>query len=811
MNTPSTTPPSRPTLFSNFLNWFIDSLKLTIAIFHTCIAHPVRCVAGVARACHLLRSQIIVVALAVFLLGYGQTVDEYRALLSPVRAEFSWLPYVALVASLVTLLVCFPFTIWFTSRWLTELNDDGSRPSGTEMKPDYRSAADAANAARLILPRLLAILPLLTVAVSAYQQGRQSDGTALYWAAAVCSLAIIVWLAIFITRTRNNLFKFVSNMLETDFRDLWLFFLVFLVLSLLSTWVSPVFMPQLLGTLTYGVGFFIVILVFTTFLTRAQMRTKVPFMVILGMWAGVLAYFDATNNHDVDTLVGGAPSETDTRQILLPEQVGLQTAFETWLTRKAERQSVSDPDGKIPVFIVAAAGGGIYAAQNAAFTLAKLDDSLAAEGCGAFSKHVFAVSGVSGGSVGAAIHGAVLKGQLAANTQDGGCRTPDGTLEETMFKILNEDLLSPVIANFVTLDYPQRFLPAYPVSFPDRAKALEDVVVSSVSKYDPKAVAFLEAPASALWSPESGLPALVLNVTELQTGRTVSSAPFKIRGHESDGDILSPFSQKDVTFREILAKRPNNTDVYKSMENCSENKLGEEALQTFKEDRDLSLVQAAVMSARFPYASPGGTLTRLVASAECAGTNDHGTMLFQAETQYIDGGYVEASGTEQALRLVKLLQDQIRQNCSAARNADAGNFWCRVDLHLVAVNLRTPDLLADSSYGLVLTPPIGLLKTWSRRSVTSLEVANDYFALNKKLKRQEKPLQGIGELIRVEPYDERKQIPLGWRLSSGTSMTLQELLCEGKAADALTRLLLIASPSTPANLSCVNKGTSKDT
>ncbi len=54
--------------------------------------------------------------------------------------------------------------------------------------------------------------------------------------------------------------------------------------------------------------------------------------------------------------------------------------------------------GKYPVFIIAAEGGGIYAASAAATMLAILQDAVPE-----FSEHVFAISGVSGGAIGAAI------------------------------------------------------------------------------------------------------------------------------------------------------------------------------------------------------------------------------------------------------------------------------------------------------------------------------------------------------------------------------------------------------------------------
>ncbi|MFX7866411.1 hypothetical protein ABTK37_20655, partial [Acinetobacter baumannii] len=62
------------------------------------------------------------------------------------------------------------------------------------------------------------------------------------------------------------------------------------------------------------------------------------------------------------------------------------------------------PRQKFPLYVVAAEGGGIYAATHAASFLAEIQDM-----CPGFSHHLFAISGVSGGSVGAAVFNALTR------------------------------------------------------------------------------------------------------------------------------------------------------------------------------------------------------------------------------------------------------------------------------------------------------------------------------------------------------------------------------------------------------------------
>lgn len=81
--------------------------------------------------------------------------------------------------------------------------------------------------------------------------------------------------------------------------------------------------------------------------------------------------------------------------------------FKAWLAARKGNFT-----GKYPVFIVTAEGGGIYAASAASYFLATMQDH-----CPAFAKHVFAVSAVSGGSVGVSLFNAAFteKHQRNAN------------------------------------------------------------------------------------------------------------------------------------------------------------------------------------------------------------------------------------------------------------------------------------------------------------------------------------------------------------------------------------------------------------
>src|SRR5262249_39849276 len=142
--------------------------------------------------------------------------------------------------------------------------------------------------------------------------------------------------------------------------------------------------------------------------------------------------------------------------------------------------------GEYPVFIVAAQGGGIYAANNAARFLARMQDL-----CPGFRRHLFAISAVSGGSVGSAIFAAALHaedGSVDSSAPDGKTcpkiadflagvgRAQDidapGPAEQRVASVLATDFLSPLVARFLFTDFTQLFSPvAIPIF--DRARFLE--------------------------------------------------------------------------------------------------------------------------------------------------------------------------------------------------------------------------------------------------------------------------------------------------------------------------------------------------
>lgn len=252
-------------------------------------------------------------------------------------------------------------------------------------------------------------------------------------------------------------------------------------------------------------------------------------------------------------------------------------AFDLW-------NAANDP---APVRIVAAQGGGLYAAYYTASYLALRAD---AEG-DAFLDSLFAISGVSGGSVGAAVFWAIVESGLC----DGQIAGESGATchSDAVKEVLRQDYLSPQFQRFFSWDAIDSVLPISAVLTQpiDRGNRLENVLADRFAECcgfseEDAPRGLLATPMSASWTPEAGAPMLFLNATDVHTGRRAIASPMA-------------YAQEDGISTRI----------------------------SLEEGRDLTVANAAVMSARFPLISPPG---RVLAGDQTR--------------QLVDGGYFDNSG-----------------------------------------------------------------------------------------------------------------------------------------------------------------------
>ena len=210
-----------------------------------------------------------------------------------------------------------------------------------------------------------------------------------------------------------------------------------------------------------------------------------------------------------------------------------------------------------PLFIVATEGGGIRAAYWTATVLGGIQDANPN-----FAPHLFAISGVSGGSLGAAVFDALL------------AEPNPGNFKDKANAILGQDFLSPTLASMLYPDFVQRFLP-FPIPYFNRARALEmgwEKAWRETMGNNRFAESFVD-----LWKPgaREWMPALFFNGTSVEKGKRIVTANLRL------------------------------TTVFLDAEDTAD-KLAQHSLPATKAACNVPLSTAALLSARFTYVSPAG-------------------------------------------------------------------------------------------------------------------------------------------------------------------------------------------------------------
>jgi hypothetical protein len=264
-------------------------------------------------------------------------------------------------------------------------------------------------------------------------------------------------------------------------------------------------------------------------------------------------------------------------------------AARAWYEQAKAAHAKAHGDGPVPMFIVATAGGGIRAAYWTATILEQLEMDFAPGG-GSMRPYLFAISGVSGGSVGASAFEAALtkRDESHCKAGDVGCPLATG--------YLTEDFLAPALASWIFEDTPSSLLPDFGQG--DRGVALErsfehasgDVLTRPfLSFFRLKKEAAPNDEDASWWR-----PILLLNATHEETGNRVITGHVRI--------------DRNVFLDSLDALHVLGKDVRAST--------------------------AAHNSARFTYVSPAGDLG-----------NGNGSV--------IDGGYFENYGALSALELAR--------------------------------------------------------------------------------------------------------------------------------------------------------------
>ncbi len=395
---------------------------------------------------------------------------------------------------------------------------------------------------------------------------------------------------------------------------------------------------------------------------------------------------------------------------------------------------------KYPVFIIAAEGGGIYAASAASIFLARLEQ-VAPQ----FDAHVFAISGVSGGSIGAAIFQALdhaahadqpaTTGALAGSDNPNCAQPPPAdrgrpgrSLTEEAANVMEDDHFSPVVGSI----FPEIF--GAPLS---RSDALVASFEYSAAVQDGLAGRELCAPFSQHWSTVGPAPALVLNSTWVETGFRVAFAPFHL--NETDESLYS-FSDPSM---------PNESNK--------------------------TLMEAAAVSARFPLIMP-----------------PFSAVMQDKRWNFVDGAYADNSGATTALDIYRAVKDVAPQS---------------VDLRIILITSSNPqpDLSGKEINGTVfrdtIAPIDALMKVRSDLGNDAVARACSYIyndaasgagatAAPKPIKKVNSRGMEVNEtcidhaggrdapLQMVEIQDQTYGLSLGWKISKTSFAVVSWMLGE---------------------------------
>jgi hypothetical protein len=264
-----------------------------------------------------------------------------------------------------------------------------------------------------------------------------------------------------------------------------------------SLFIALVTYPVSVGNAVGAIGILFIAAANTVFLgSAAVLVSRLSGIAVEAVAFACAAVFSFWNdNHDVTVKAAALPPP-------------IQQVFTTWAADlKARHSAHATP---MPVFLIAAEGGGIRAAYWTGTVLGALNDAAPNE----FPQHVFAINGISGGSLGAALY--------ANLRQD----VPGGTgLREAARQVFADGYLAPALSRLVTGDLLQWFIPI-PVHAFDRSTAIEDAFASAYNTrhagQDRFHAPFLDLKPSAA----AGVPALVLAATDVEEGSRIVTAPF---------------------------------------------------------------------------------------------------------------------------------------------------------------------------------------------------------------------------------------------------------------------------------------------
>ncbi|MEM9229727.1 MAG: hypothetical protein AAGB10_08985 [Pseudomonadota bacterium] len=509
------------------------------------------------------------------------------------------------------------------------------------------STTDVSRAFRLYMPMiLLSLLPnyLWFLARELYRWRKRmitQPGVPVLVICALPLLAILAQLARLAMADETDFARTISNLivviatvsfclaviiwrvdLRFNRRVGWLVVAAALLLMFLMI-VEPHIWGLALGSLSIIALFAAMLATVAVVASWLEDEAGIPVTVGMIVLAVGFSWFDLNDNHYLRLVPASVPE--DPPQFHAERDLtDIERRFLAWLDCRpgyAERRATGR---KYRVVLVAAQGGGLYAAYQSASFLAGVQDEYPD-----FSSQVFAMSGVSGGSVGVSIFAALLHDLPIREVNAADCAAAEPIpravtqYRDAVDQVLQQDYLSSVGAALLFPDLLARFWPA-PIDAADRATALERAFEHHYQAAVPNGEG-LTRDVLSHWDWRRDTPMLLLNTTDVSTGsRMIVSSPLPSFPHD-------------------------RMATYRQMTGC----FGTDACEAPR------LSTAMLLSARFPVVTPAGS----VALPPC-GVGTASKLLCnpggddeRPKARFVDGGYYENSGLDTIADLVVVLKD----------------------------------------------------------------------------------------------------------------------------------------------------------
>lgn len=270
-------------------------------------------------------------------------------------------------------------------------------------------------------------------------------------------------------------------------------------------------------------------------------RLKVPVFLLLILFALVVS-LKRNDNHTIQTI--HSPKDTE---LLKKRNQSTDSAYAAYWVRKKIADHTIDTTKDQNIFIVAAEGGG---SRNCFWTYAVLNELQKTNPT--FYDHTFAVTGVSGGSIGLGFYynyKYYLSSYLKANEE-----TPAYTSK--IDSICSSDYLSRVTYGFMFPDLVQRFIP-FRIDSWDRSKFLANSFDDGFScRLSDSNRHFLSNNFLSMWSDSATAyryPVLLFNSIFNEDGIKAVYSPYRLSDTYYTGvmDILSEMN-RNVPMKEAM-------------------------------------------------------------------------------------------------------------------------------------------------------------------------------------------------------------------------------------------------------------------